>query len=197
MSLRKFTRVIPTGTETRIAVTGNLIYLRAATAQVLVTAVGLRENENGKVYAQSSPLSSHQKIKLDPGEFFDDVSIANESGSDNTIEIIMGVGDYDAPLSSVALTSPNTATAGTNVTATAAGVQLCLSNPDRKILWVGVLPSATNGAFLAGSLADAVAGKGLPMEPGISYPIEVTAALFVARNGGADVQVNSFETSTV
>lgn len=196
MSLRRFVRVIPTATESRFPVTGDLVYLRAATAGVLVTLESRRNDQGSEVFASAAPLSSRQKIKLPLGKLFDDVTIRNESGSDNTIEILIGEGDYDAPLSSVSLTTANTALAEPNVTANAAGVQLVASNPLRTKIWVGVLPSALNGAFLAESQAAAAAGKGLPMEPGIAYPIETTTALFVARNGANDVQVNSFELSS-
>ena len=194
MSLRVFTRTIAAGKTQRIAVTGNLFFLRSATAQVFITATALRGEKTGKVYAQESPLSERQKLKLDPGELFDDVTVTNKNASDVTIEAIAGIGDYEAPLAEVSLSVPSTFAAGANVTANAAGAQLLAANAVRKIAWVAVLPSAANGAFVADSAANAAAGKGVPIEPGIAYPFETQAALFVARNGAADVQVNVVET---
>ena len=194
MSLRKFTRTILATSSQRIACTGDLFFVRSATAGFNVT-LETRENDQGsRVYANEAPISERQKIKLPLGENFDDITIFNTTGSDIVVTIIAGFGDYDAPLSSVSLAVPNTITAAANVNANAGGVQCLAANANRKIAWVSVLPSATNGAFVAESAAAAAAGKGIPIEPGIAYPIETTAAIFVARNGGADVQVNALET---
>lgn len=192
MSLRAFTRSLADGTETKIPVPGNLVFMRSVNAALLVTCSRDRPNQGAVDVVDRTPLSVSQKIKLgsDP-QAFDSVTIRNESGSTQAFVVIIGDGDYEAPIAEVSLSTPNVADAQTSVTANAAGVQLVAANPNRRKLWVSVEATGANEVTLAGTQAEAAANQGLQMSPGMSYPIEFTGDLWVARDGAADVVVHA------
>jgi hypothetical protein len=76
--------------------------LLSATAQILVTAVARAEGRDGKVLSIDSPLEARQKIKYDP-DSYDDLVLRNASGAPNTVVIVAGFGDYDAPASTLSI----------------------------------------------------------------------------------------------
>ena len=98
--MRRYVRVIADGAETRIPARGRTIFIDSATADVLVTArsieVGRKEG-----LGQVGPLTMSAGRKVRTGDVFDDVTIRNESGADNTVTVLIGFADFDAPLATV------------------------------------------------------------------------------------------------
>ena len=98
--MRRYVRVIADGEETRIPARGRTVFIDSSTADVLVT---VRSIEVGRQegLGQVGPLTMSAGRKVTTADVFDDVTIRNESGADNTVTVLIGFADFDAPLATV------------------------------------------------------------------------------------------------
>lgn len=189
MSLRLFTRQIAANSSERIAVVGNLIYLRSASAQVLVTARQNRPDKIGRVLADASPLSTSQKIKTDP-DLFDDVTFQNTTAAAVDMTAIIGVGDYDAPI--ISLSNPNALASAADVAIGAAATAVLPVDLTRLRAHVKAL--ATNAVNVRIGDANVTATRGVQLQPGEGVTINGTAAIFGIEEGAgapSDVTVTT------
>lgn len=182
--MRSFTRTIPANGSQSFAIRGDTIFLQDTTGNLIVSA----RDDTGDGRDLLTRVTFREGSRQRTRGTFNQLRVENPSGSDIDATFIVGFGDYDEPPQAVLVQIPNGGVGG-QVTANAAGTQLLAADATRKRAIVMVDPAGANGAFVAYSQADAVAGNGIPLEPGIGFPFETTAALWVARNGGTDVTV--------
>lgn len=89
-----YTRVIPAGANSALAVNGKFVALRSATAEVTVT---LRKNQVDDQSGESYSLPMIAKEKWEHTEPFDAVDIKNDTGGIVTVQVIIGFGNFDFP----------------------------------------------------------------------------------------------------
>lgn len=185
----QFTRTIAAGAETTITVRGIRATMLESTAGLIVKAqaveIGKRDGGN---FVESMSKGDRYTAPRD----FDSLIVRNPNSGSQTFTLWAGYGDFESS-GEVSLERSNAANAPADVTATAAGVMLVAASTTRRKLWIGVEESEANSARLAQSQAAAAAGQGLQMQPGMAYPIETSAELWVARDGAADADVFVFE----
>lgn len=123
--------------------------------------------------------------------------IVNSSGSTNTVEIILGVGDYQDNRLSVSTTlttrdaSADVLTTGAAISApNAATTALAAANPLRKT----ALIINTGGATVyVGGNAGATAAQGVPVLAGQSLTLDTKAALYARNDSGGALAVSVTE----
>lgn len=92
--LSYYKRIIPAGVNSQIAAPGRFVAVRSATAEVVVT---LRKNQEGEADGESYSLPMITKERWFHSDIFDSVEIQNNSGGNNTVEIIVGFGSFEFP----------------------------------------------------------------------------------------------------
>lgn len=187
--MRPYTRVIPDGAETRIAARGRIIFIDSATAALFVT---VRKDETGRGDGLTiGPVTMRARNKLTTPQVFDDVTLRNESGAANTVIILIGDSDFDAPADAAAPPLATALDTVDDITAGVAATVIVAANTARQRIHLKAL--ATNDQSIRiGDTAVAVA-SGVQLNPGEGLTIEGGAAISCIREAAGVVDISVTE----
>lgn len=163
---------------------GNLVSVLAATGEIEI-ALG-----DGPMI----PLDVGQTISFQDEEF-DKVRVLDKSGATNTVDVYVGRGEFfDLRFSAAGDVRtkphvPETLISSAAVAcATGAVTLLAAQNPERAKLVLVVDSGAAGPVYVSGN-AGALAGQGIPVQPGQSFDLESTSAVHVRNDTGGAVSV--------
>jgi|SRR3970040_1583431 len=180
--MRPFVRTIANGEETRIACTGEEIFMRAATAELLLTVSQRKAGGGNQFLATRYPISARQSLRTAPRNF-DDITVRNESGASATFTLLAGFGHVEAPLAEVSLTVPNGLGDAADVAVAGATASILAADATRIRTHVKNL-LASGSAVRVGS-ATVTTTRGAQLQPGEGLTLEGTAEIFAVREGAA------------
>ena len=151
-----------------------------------------------RVSFDNGPLSDMEQ-GLTMREPFSRVELVNETGTDINVKLGFGKGDIrDSRLSFAGQIGTKESMPDVLATplpvacADAATTPLAAANTKRREI-VLTNPSTAGGSIYIGGDAAAVAGQGIPVEPGQTFGLETQAAVYVRNDTGASVSVHLAE----
>lgn len=181
--MRPYTRTIATGTESRIAARGRTVFVVSSTAEIIVTMRAVEIGRKGGLMV--GPVTMRAGNQFVAEQTFDDVILRNESGADNTVVVLIGVGNFQSPLTTIA----SAANAGTNRGAVSIGTSAAVilaANTSRANLLVQNL--SVNDLYIGVDSGVTVA-NGIEVPPNGSVLITHAAAVWgIASGASSDVR---------
>lgn len=184
--MRPFTRVLTAGADSDIPARGNFIFVQAANLPIVLRAerreIGAKEGGGNDVEVQ---LSNRQKMRtrLD----FDHIKIRNPNASSVTVTLIIGYGDFDAPLSTISTGGNNTLADVADVTLGAAATSIIAADANRTKVHIKALATNTQNVRIGSGTVTAT--RGAQLQPGEGLTLETSAEVFGIREAAGTVDV--------
>lgn len=177
--LAPYKRTITAGDTQQIDVRGTTLVLRECQAAIDVSLI---ENQTSGKAGGRYTLTLRRGEKWFTPQEYDQISVHNTAAFDQVIEILAGSGDYVTPPPDVA--SADFFVGFAPVTPAIGGTQLVAENSTRKRVIIKAKETNAGVLFVAGTQADAAAGKGLGLSKGDEYPGEARGELWGASADG-------------
>lgn len=177
--LATYNRKILAGETQSIDVRGSTIILRECQAALDVSLI---ENQTSGKAGGRYTLTLRRGEKWFTPQEFDQISVHNTAVFDQTIVFLVGAGDYVTPPPDVA--SADFFVGHAPIAPAIAGTLLVDENSTRKRVIIKAKESNAGVLFIAGTQADAAAGRGLGLSKGEEYPGEARGQLWGASADG-------------
>ena len=170
--LAPYKRILTASQREEINVRGSTVFLRAATGPISVT---LRSTQVGTKTGVAYTLRMEQAEKWFHAEEFDSVTIQDETGAANTIELYIGYGDFEKPVPdivNVQVTSAESEIVTTEVDETnidvgnAGEIELLPADPDRVFAIITALSTNVEEIRIGDDNVDT--NRGTPLAAGES-----------------------------
>lgn len=193
--MRPFTRTLANGEEYRIPVEGATIYMQSTTAALIVTARRTQRdrqgNQSGRELANNVSLPDKGILQWNRGdrggEYFDEVTIRNESGGSVNFVADIGYGDISDPPSAVSTQVPNSQSSTADATAGAAAAEIVAANANRRRVHIGA--NGNNTQYVRIGDSNITATRGVQLGPGMAITIEGTQAIYAIREAAGTVDI--------